>query len=60
VNGTTISGYTVLDMQGRVVVSEHQSQLQLLELNSSDFEAGHYIVEVETPYGKVQQKFIIE
>ena len=32
VNGTTISGYTVLDMQGRVVVSEHQSQLQLLEL----------------------------
>lgn len=60
VNGTTISGYTVLDMQGRVVVSEHQSQLQLLELNTSDFEAGHYIVEVETPYGKVQQKFIIE
>jgi hypothetical protein len=47
-------------MQGRVVVSEHQSQLQLLELNTSDFEAGHYIVEVETPYGKVQQKFIIE
>jgi hypothetical protein len=60
VNGTTISSYTVIDMQGRSVQSAEGLDLPLLELNVNDFEAGSYIIEVETPFGKVQRKFIIE
>jgi len=60
VNGTTISSYNVIDMQGRSVFGNEHVDLQLLELDSRSFNSGSYIIEVETPFGNVQRKFIVE
>lgn len=60
VNGTTISSYNVIDMQGRSVLSAEQVELPLLEIDATDFPSGSYIIEVTTPFGKVQRKFIVE
>ena len=60
VNGTTINSYHVIDMQGRSILSAEQVELSLLEIDASSFTSGSYIIEVTTPYGKVQRKFIVE
>jgi len=60
VNGTEINGYEIIDMQGRVVASEKDTDFSLLVLSVSDFEAGSYIVRVNTPYGEAQRKMIVE
>jgi hypothetical protein len=60
VNGTTINSYNVIDMQGRSVLSADQVELPLLEIDATNFTSGSYIIEVTTPFGKVQRKFIVE
>ena len=60
VNGTTITSYEILDLQGRVVASSSNENLQVLEIDASKFLAGNYIVKVETPEGKAQRKLVIE
>lgn len=60
VNGTVISAYNIIDIQGRTIRSESNIELPLLEVDVNDFTTGSYIIEVETPFGKVQRKFIVE
>jgi hypothetical protein len=60
VNGTTISSYTVIDMNGRQIKNEGDLNKDVLVLKASDFAKGAYMVAVTTPYGIVNKKMIIE
>lgn len=60
VNGTTISSYEVIDMQGRVVAANNDSNESVVIFNVNEFESGSYIVRVQTPYGEAQRKMIID
>jgi hypothetical protein len=60
VNGTEINGYTITDMQGRVVDSKSGLNLNVLEVSATSLESGTYVVNVQTPYGDAQRKMIIE
>lgn len=60
VTSTTISGYEVIDMQGRVVASNKDANAEVVVLNTSEFESGNYIVKVATPFGEAQRKMIVE
>lgn len=60
VNGSTISSYDVIDMQGRVVRSVQDANESLVTFNTNEFEAGSYIVRVVTPLGEAQKKMIVE
>lgn len=60
VNGTNIVSYQLTDMQGRIVANEQNTSLPVLILESSLYSSGSYILNVETPFGEVQRKIIIE
>jgi len=59
VDATTILGYEIIDMEGRVVKKAEVNNLVLVKLNTS-LESGSYIVKVLTPYGTAQRKIVIE
>ncbi|MDG2440213.1 MAG: endonuclease, partial [Crocinitomicaceae bacterium] len=60
VNGTEITSYSVLDLNGRVVESASGKNLQVLTLHKENLGAGTYLINVETPLGQVQRKMIIQ
>lgn len=60
VNGLEIVEYTITDMQGRVIKSSSNVQVPVLEIETSTFKAGMYILQVGTSFGQVQREFIIE
>jgi len=60
VNGLEIVEYSILDMQGRVIKSSSNVQVPVLELGTSEFKSGMYILQVGTAFGQVQREFIIE
>ena len=60
VNGLDIIEYTITDMQGRVIKSSSNVQVPVLELGTSEFKAGMYLLHVGTSFGEVQREFIIE
>ncbi len=60
VNGLEIVEYTITDMQGRVIKSSSNVQVPVLELGTSEFKSGMYILQVGTAFGQVQREFIIE
>jgi endonuclease I len=60
VNGLDIVEYTITDMQGRVISSSANVQVPVLELSTSDFKSGMYLLKVGTSFGTVQREFIIE
>ena len=60
VNGLEIVEYTITDMQGRVIKSSSNVQVPVLELGTSEFKSGMYILKVGTTFGQVQREFIIE
>lgn len=60
VNGLDIVEYTITDMQGRTIQSSSNVQVPVLELATSNFKSGMYILKVGTSYGQVQREFIIE
>ncbi len=60
VNDTEITSYSVVDMQGREVLSLSGINAPLIELSASDFNAGTYLIQVTTPYGNAQRKMIIK
>ena len=59
VDGTSIEGFQIIDMQGRTVMNE-TSNLSVVKVNTSSLKSGSYIVRVSTPYGDVQRSLIIE
>ena len=60
VNGTVITGYEIIDMQGRVVASASEISKPVVEFSTSTFEAGTYVVRVSTELGEAQRKMIVE
>ena len=60
VNGLDIVEYTITDMQGRTIQSSSNVQVPVLELATSNFKSGMYILKVGTSFGQVQREFIIE
>lgn len=60
VNGTDITGYEVIDLNGRVVRVENNISSPVLELSKEDIGAGTYIIRVETELGSTQRKLIIQ
>ncbi|MDG1776374.1 MAG: endonuclease [Crocinitomicaceae bacterium] len=60
VNGTEITAYTVLDAQGRKVLSVSDINAPVVTLNASDLNPGTYLVTVDTPYGEAKRKMIVQ
>lgn len=60
VNGTDITGFTIMDMSGRVVLSNDKVTTGSVELNATDFAPGTYHITVTTPLGSVTDKMIIQ
>ncbi|MNY18388.1 Endonuclease I [compost metagenome] len=60
VNGTQVLSYKIVSLSGQVIEKNANLTLDVLKLNTSDFKAGTYLIEVETPYGKANQTFIVE
>jgi hypothetical protein len=60
VDGTTISAYEILDIQGRVVLTSEVKNLVLAKVNCASLKAGTYIVKTTTPHGIAQKSIIIE
>lgn len=60
VDGTSITKYEIIDMQGRKVISADVSSLSVVKINTEAIRSGSYIVKVSTPYGEVQRSLIIE
>lgn len=60
VNGTEINAYEVIDLNGRVIRAESDLNLPVLKLTKDMIGTGTYIIRVQTPFGKAQQKLIIQ
>jgi endonuclease I len=60
VNGLEIVEYTITDMQGRVIKSSSNVQVPVLELGTTEFKSGMYLLQVGTAFGQVQREFIVE
>ncbi|MFT5779959.1 MAG: hypothetical protein ACI837_002919 [Crocinitomicaceae bacterium] len=60
VNGTEITSYQIYDLQGRLVSSNENTNLPLLTLTKAELGSGTFLIKVQTPYGNVQRKMIIE
>lgn len=60
VNGTQIQNYRIITLAGQVVDTKSNVTLDVLKVNTADFKAGTYLIEVETPYGKTERTFIVE
>lgn len=60
VNGLEIVEYTITDMQGRVIKSSSNVQVPVLEIETTEFKSGMYILQVGTTFGQVQREFIVE
>jgi hypothetical protein len=60
VNGTHINSYKITALSGQLVETKSNLTADVLTLNTTDFKAGTYFIEVVTPYGKVERKFIVE
>jgi hypothetical protein len=60
VNGTNILGYTITDMQGRIVMQENKMDVPVLILEGTNLLHGNYVLEVSTPFGKTHGNFIKE
>ncbi len=58
VDATTITGYEIISMDGKVVKSADAINQVLIELNIQDLETGSYLVKVRTPYGETQKTIV--
>ena len=58
VDATTITGYQITTMDGKVVKSADSINQVLVELNIQDLKTGSYIVKVRTPYGEAQKTIV--
>lgn len=58
VDATTITGYEITAMDGKVVKSVDAINQVLVEVNIQDLKAGSYLVKVKTPYGQAQKSIV--
>ena len=60
VNGTDITAYEVIDLNGRVVRAENEISSPVVQLSKDMIGAGTYMIRVETELGSTQRKLIIQ
>jgi len=60
INGTDITDYEIVDMNGRSVRKVQGIQESVLILSAADFAKGAYLVHVKTPVGVGVKKMVIE
>lgn len=60
VNGTQITDYSIYGMDGKVVASVSNTTADVLELNTTGYAKGSYLITVTTPFGTTQRTFIVE
>jgi len=60
VNGTEITAYEIIDLNGRVVNAQHDISAPVLEFSKEEIGVGTYIIRVETQLGSTQRKLIIQ
>lgn len=60
INGQKITAYELISIEGKKIDSKRNLNLSVLELNTSSYIAGTYILNVTSPKGIVQKKVIIE
>ena len=60
INGEKITAYELISIEGKKIDSKRNLNLSVLELNTSSYIAGTYILNVTSPKGIVQKKVIIE
>lgn len=58
VDATTITGYQIISMDGKVVKSASDINEILIELDIKDLETGSYLVKVKTPFGETQKTIV--
>lgn len=60
VNSLNITGFEVMDMQGRVVMAESGINVSKLTLTADDLERGTYMIRVSTAQGETLAKIIMQ
>lgn len=60
VNNTQISGYELIDLQGRVIISGNEVNAVSTDINVNGLISGSYLLRITTPKGEVTQKVIIK
>jgi endonuclease I len=60
VNGTQITDYKIVSISGQLIENKTNLTADVLKLNTTEYKAGTYLIEVETPFGKATKSFIIE
>lgn len=60
INGAQINSYELITMEGKTIDSKSNLSLDVLELNTSKFNPGAYLLNISSFNGSVQKKIIIE
>jgi len=60
VNGTDITAYEIVDLNGRVVMAKGDLNAPVLEFSKEEIGVGTYIIRVETALGSTQRKLIVQ
>ena len=60
VNGEIITAYELIGIEGKTIDSKKNLKLSVLELNTSSYKSGTYMLNVTTPKGIVQKKVVFE
>lgn len=60
VNNTQISGYELIDLQGRVIITGKEVNAVSTDINVNGLISGSYLLHITTPKGEVTQKVIIK
>ena len=60
INGETIHSYELTAMDGKMFHKGQNLNLAVLELNTSNYPSGAYLLNVHTAKGSVQKKIIID
>lgn len=59
-NGEEINGYSVIDLQGRTIVSVSDVNEDVLELKKSNIGTGTYLLQIETKLGSVSRRIVLQ
>lgn len=60
INGEKITAYQLVSMEGKQIDAKNNLNLSVLELNTSSYNSGAYLLNVTSTKGIVQKKVIIE
>ena len=60
VDGIAVNGYSIMDLQGRVIETKKDLNASVVEINAAAFTSGTYLVLVSTAQGEAQRKIVIE